>query len=232
MLQALAATPGHVVLDLGCGPGTDLGPLAAAVTAAGLVTGIDLDPVMADHARASQQGRPQVSVLRGDAHALPVRAASVDRVWSDRLLQHVTDPAWVLAEMRRVLRPHGRIVMAEPDWESLAFDHPDPESSRAYTRHLADQVVRNGAIGRHLPRLAQQAGLEVGDVSALTAVLRDAREADQVLGFQRNAQRAVDAGYLTAGAAQEWLDALADGPFLAAVTLYVVTAELPAAGGA
>ena len=222
MLQALAVTPGHAVLDLGCGPGTDMGALAAAV--AGAVVGIDRDPVMAE--RALLQGR---RVLLGDAHALPVRSASFDRVWADRLLQHVSDPGQVLAEARRVLRPQGRIVMAEPDWESLAFDHPDPESSRAYTRHLVDKVVRNGIIGRQLSRLARGAGLEVRDVAALTTVLRDVREADQMLGFQRNAQRAVKAGYLTAPAAQEWLDALASEPFLAAVTIYVVTADAPAA---
>lgn len=229
MLQALAVNPGHAVLDLGCGPGSDLGGLAAAVTASGLVLGIDRDPVMVGRARARVQRHPQVCALQGDAHALPVRTAGVNRMWTDRTLQHAADPVRVLAEARRVLCPHGRLVIAEPDWESLVFDHPDPESSRAYTRHIVDRIVRNAVIGRQVARLACKAGFEVRDVAALTTVLRDAREADQILGFQRNAQRAVEAGYLTAPAAQEWLDALACGPFLAAVTFYVVTADQPTA---
>ncbi|WP_051942846.1 methyltransferase domain-containing protein [Streptacidiphilus rugosus] len=121
--------------------------------------------------------------------------------------------------------------MAEPDWESLVFDHPDLEASRAYTRHLVDRIVRNALMGRQLARRAEQAGLQVRDVVAVTSVLRDAREADRVLGLQRNAQRAVDAGYLTATVAQRWLDGLTREPFLAAVTVYIVAADR-AAGAA
>lgn len=118
--------------------------------------------------------------------------------------------------------------MAEPDWESLVFDHPDRDASRAYTRHLTERIVRNALIGRQLPRLAARAGFEVSDVAPVTAVLRDPREADRILGLQRNARRAVENGYLTAAAAQGWLDGLAEEPFLAAVTLYIVVADQPA----
>ncbi|TKA10137.1 hypothetical protein [Actinacidiphila oryziradicis] len=45
----------------------------------------------------------------------------------------------------------------------------------------------------------------------MTSVLRNARHADEVLGLQRNAQRAVEAGYITAPSAQKWLDELARG---------------------
>ncbi|GAA0932839.1 hypothetical protein GCM10009554_17580 [Kribbella koreensis] len=52
------------------------------------------------------------------------------------------------------------------------------------------------------------------------------RAADQVFGFQRNTERAIEAGYLSASAGRRWLEGLAEGPFLAAVTLYVVVAEV------
>ncbi|RAG83128.1 hypothetical protein DN069_23755 [Streptacidiphilus pinicola] len=101
---------------------------------------------------------------------------------------------------------------------------PAAESSRAYTRHVVERIIRNGVIGRRLARRAGEAGLTVRAVVPVTAVLRDAAEADRILGFQRNAERAVEAGYLTAAAAQAWLDGLAEGPFLASVTVYVVAA--------
>jgi len=225
MFLALAARPGQAVVDLGCGAGGDFAGLAEAVTISGSLLGIDHDPAMADRARDCARGLGQVRVAQAEAHALPLQDASVDRAWSDRILQHVADPGQVLAEARRVLRPGGRLVMAEPDWESLVFDHPDRESSRAYTRHLTERIVRNALIGRQVPRLAGRAGLEVTDVAPVTAVLRDPRAADRILGLQRNAQRAVENGYLTAPAAQRWLDGLAEEPFLAAVTVYVVVAE-------
>ncbi|MFJ4965780.1 methyltransferase domain-containing protein [Streptomyces sp. NPDC088729] len=227
MLDALGARPGERALDLGCGPGTDLGLLADAVTPAGSVIGLDVSPDMAERARRRTADRPAVAVLTGDVHALPLADGSVDRAWTDRVLQHAADPARALAEARRVLRPGGRLVMAEPDWDSLAVDHPDLETSRAYTRHITDRIVRNGVLGRQLPRLAEESGFDVPAVTPMASVFRDARAADRVLGFQRNTERAVAAGYLSADAARPWLDHLASGPFLATLTLYVVVAEVP-----
>ena len=246
-LEALDARPGHRALELGCRAGTTLGDLAGAVTGpgggtgsggstdntvgggTGWVLGVEQDALLAARARAADRapGRAPVTVLLGDPARLPLRTAAVDRARTDRLLQHAPDPGRVLAEARRVLRPGGRLVLAEPDWESLAFDHPDTASSRAYTRHLVDRIVRNALIGRQSARLAAQAGFEVSAVVPVTSVLRDAREADRILGLQRNAERAVAAGYLPAEAAQRWLDGLAEGPFLAALTLYVTVADVP-----
>lgn len=109
----------------------------------------------------------------------------------------------------------------------MVFDHPNAETSRAYTRHLVDRVVHNAPIGRQSARLATQAGIEVSAVVPITHVLRQAQEADQILGPRRNAQRATEAGYFSAQAAQLWLDRLTQEPFFAAMTSYVVVAELP-----
>ncbi|PNE40805.1 MULTISPECIES: methyltransferase domain-containing protein [Streptomyces] len=225
MLDALDVRPGQTVLDLGCGPGTDLGTLAGAVTAAGAVLGIDRDQAMVDAARARTADEPVVDVRLGDVHdlALPDRAA--DRARTDRVLQHVADPVLALGEIHRVLRPGGRLVMGEPDWETLTIDHPDRELTRAYTRHVADEVVRNAAVGRQLPRLAAASGFTVPSVVPVTSVFRDVRVADQILGLERTTRRAVTAGYFTQDAAERWLAHLAEGPFLAAVTFYIVVAE-------
>ncbi|MET9919207.1 methyltransferase domain-containing protein [Streptomyces sp. NPDC006435] len=225
MLHALDARPGETALDLGCGPGTDLGALAEAVGSSGRVIGIDSSQEMVEQARRRTENLPAVEVEPGDIHTLPFEDGSIDRARTDRVLQHVTDPARALAEARRVLRPGGRLVMGEPDWDSLAIDHPDLEVSRAYTRHVTDRVVRNGVIGRQLARLALDAGFAVPTVVPVASVFRDVQAADQVLGIQRNTERAVSAGYLPAPASQRWLDHLATGSFFAAVTLYVVVAE-------
>ncbi|MGW6457849.1 methyltransferase domain-containing protein [Streptomyces sp. NPDC055078] len=226
MLDVLDAGPGHTVLDLGCGPGTDLHALAEAVAPSGAVIGVDHSEEMLAQAGERTSELPSVAIRHGDIHALPLGDGSADRARTDRVLQHVADPAGVLADVRRVLRPGGRLVMGEPDWDSLAIDHPDRELSRAYTRHITDEIVRNGTIGRQLPRLAHQAGFTVPAVIPVTSVFRDAREADGVLGIRRNTERAVAAGYFPAEEAGPWLDQLTSGPFLAAVTLYVVVAEV------
>ncbi|MEV0611194.1 methyltransferase domain-containing protein [Polymorphospora rubra] len=225
MAGALAVRPGQTVLDVGCGPGTDLREIAEAVSATGTVIGLDVDPKMIEVARERTADLPQVKVRQGDVHTLELDTDSIDGARTDRVLQHVTDPATALAELLRVLRPGGRLVMGEPDWDSLAIDHPDLAVSRAYTRHLTDRIVRNGVLGRQLARLATETGFVVTRVVPVTTVFRDAGSADQILGLQRNTERAVTAGYLTADDARRWLAHLAGEHFFAAVTLYTVVAE-------
>ncbi|MFF7155855.1 methyltransferase domain-containing protein [Streptomyces sp. NPDC008139] len=257
MLDALDVRTGQTVLDIGCGPGTDLGALADAVggagtgprtaadtdkgadtdtgtdtaartasgSAPGAVIGVDHDQVAVATARERTADRDTVTVHLGDVHELPLADGSVDRARTDRVLQHVADPVRALREAHRVLRPGGRLVLGEPDWDTLTVDHPDDDLSRAYTRYVTDEVIRNARIGRQLPRLAAEAGFTVPTVVPVTPAFRDVGAADKVLGLERTTQRALAAGYFTVEGARRWLDHLASGPFLAAVTFYIVVAQ-------
>jgi len=233
VLAALDLCPGQTVLDVGCGPGVNLPDLAAGVASHGLVLGIDHSPEMAGEAHrrwlASGPGTAgRVVVLQGDDHALPLAGATADRARCDRVLQHVRDPAAAIAELRRVARPGAVLTLAEPDWGTLAIDAPDLAASTAFTRFTCDKVVRHARLGRQLARLADGAGWAVRSVEPLTLLFGDFPQADRVLGLTRNAARAVTAGYLGHDAAAGWLASLAQGPFLAAGTMFLVTAEAPA----
>lgn len=227
VLRELQIRPGHVVLDVGCGPGTDLPAMAAATGPNGKVIGVDQDPVMRDTARQRTRAYPYVEIRAGDAHALPVESAGVDRARADRVLQHLADPATAVAELRRVLRPGGRVALAEPDWDTLAIDAPDTATSRAYTRFITTDVVRNAAIGRSLGRLLHHAGFIVESVNATVAVFRDYRSAETILRMPTVAERAWQAGHLDEDTARAWLTGLTTGPFLAAVTFFTATGRLP-----
>ncbi|MER6949707.1 methyltransferase domain-containing protein [Nonomuraea sp. NPDC000554] len=226
VLAALDLQPGQTTLDIGCGPGTDLADLAAGVTPAGSVIGLDHDLVMVDQARARLAAYPNVEVRVGDAHAMPLDDGTVDRARVDRVLQHLTDPVRVMAEFGRVARPGARIVMAEPDWDGLLIDSPDLSRSRAFTQYVTTEVIRNPDIGRSLARLATRAGLTVRSVTAVTPVISDFDTADQLFGLRRTTARAVDAGYLDTSA-PAWLDRLASEPFLASCTIFIAVAEAP-----
>jgi ubiquinone/menaquinone biosynthesis C-methylase UbiE len=220
----MAIRPGDVVLDLGCGPGADLPAFANAAGSSGRVTGIDHDPDAVRQAAERTAGLPQVEVREGDIRSLDIPAANADKVHTDRVLQHVPDPAAALAEARRVLRDGGTAVFAEPDWDTLVIDYPDLATARAYTRYITDHVIRNPALGRQLPRLAAEAGFRIAKVTPITAVWRDARSADQILGLKRVTGRAVTAGYLTQDTADQWLGHLATQPFFASTTLFITAA--------
>lgn len=223
-VEALDLRDGHTVADIGCGPGTDLTRLADAVGAGGLVIGVDREPAMLAEAGRRLAGRSGVDLRAGDAHDLPIPDASVDRARADRVLMHVRDPAKVMAEIRRVLRPAGVFGMAEPDWDTLTVADEDAPTSRSFARFLAGQV-RNPTIGRDLVRLSARAGMRPRSVDAITVVFQDFDTADQILGLRRNSARAVRAGMLTERAVQPWLQRLAEGPLLAGFTFYIVTAE-------
>jgi SAM-dependent methyltransferase len=221
LFRLLDLRPGHRVADLGCGPGTDLAALAAAV-APGTVTGVDHDPVMA--AEAARRV-PSADIRVADLHALPVADGSLDRARTDRVLQHVTDPAAVIAEAFRVLRPGGLNGLAEPDWDTLAVADDDVETSRGFARFTASRV-RNPTIGRDLARLTTRAGFHLGDVQAVPVVFREPTQADRILGLTRNTTRAVESGRLRDEVATPWLS-LTTTPFLASFALYLLTATRP-----
>jgi ubiquinone/menaquinone biosynthesis C-methylase UbiE len=223
-VSELTIGAGDVVLDLGCGPGADLLAFADATGPNGRVIGVDTDPDALHQAKGRTAALPQVEVHQADIQALSILASSVDRVHTDRVLQHVPDPCAALAEARRILRIGGTAVFAEPDWDTLIIDYPDQTTARAYTRFITDHVVRNATIGRQLPRLAAGAGFRVQRVIPITAISRDAHEADQVLGLLRVTGRAVEAGYLTQAAADSWLHFLATPPFFASTTLFITIA--------
>lgn len=224
---ALDLREGHAVLDLGCGPGVDLRAFGEAVGPSGTALGLDHDADAVAQARERVRDLGNVRVLEADIHHLDLPDASIDRAHTDRVLQHAADPDQVLAETFRVLRRGGRVALAEPDWGTLVVDGPDAATSDAYARFVVERVVRHGRIGRRLAGMAERHGFTVERVVPVTAIFRDAREADEVLGLARVARRAVDAGYLRERAEARWTEHLATQPFFASVTLFLVVADRP-----
>ncbi len=221
LLEALDVRPGSTVVDLGCGPGTDLGALAQAAGDGGRVIGVDRDARMVAEAR---RRHPGVDVELGDLQALPFGDGTVDRVRVDRVLQHVADPRAAIAEARRVLRPGGLFGMGEPDWDTLAVADEDLATSRAFARFNAAQV-RHPSMGRELARLCTAAGFVVHRVEPVAVLFRDFSTADQVLRLRRNSSLAVDNGDIPEAYARGWLERLVAGPMVAGFTFYLVVAR-------
>ncbi|MEV1250109.1 methyltransferase domain-containing protein [Nonomuraea sp. NPDC049750] len=83
LLTMMDLRPGQTVLDIGCGPGTDLADLSDGVTSSGTVIGLDHDPAIADQARLRLADRTNVEIRVGDAHAMPLDDGAVDRARTD-----------------------------------------------------------------------------------------------------------------------------------------------------
>ena len=146
---AEAAVPaGATVLDLGCGTGRALPCLCAAVGPAGTVIGVDITEQMISAAIAHDRARLATLVL-ADARHLPLTGDSVDVVFAAGLVQHLPDTAAGLAELARITRPGGQLVLFHPSGRSaLAARHghalrPDePLAERPLRAALTDAGFR------------------------------------------------------------------------------------------
>jgi ubiquinone/menaquinone biosynthesis C-methylase UbiE len=158
---AMHIQPGQHVLDVGCGPGVDTIALAEFIGASGSVDGVDADPAMvaaAEH-RASAAGvHDRVHHRVADALALPFDANTFDAVRAERLFQHLSDPRAALAELLRVTRPGGWIVVLDTDYSSFTVDSDQTDLERRLALAAA-QSVRSGYAARKLYRMFSDQGL-------------------------------------------------------------------------
>jgi ubiquinone/menaquinone biosynthesis C-methylase UbiE len=113
-LRMLAAQPGENVLEIGCGTGQALAELAQAAGSEGRAIGLDLSSGMLAQAQRRFTGAPAaVSLLHGNALALPLCAGSCDAVFLSFTLEllDLERQHQLLREVRRVLRENGRLAL-------------------------------------------------------------------------------------------------------------------------
>jgi SAM-dependent methyltransferase len=142
LVAASGAGGDDTVLDVACGPGLVVCAFAPVVRHA---TGIDVTPAMLDRARAlaAERGIVNVTWRQGEVLPLPFDAASFSIVVSRFAFHHFERPQAVLAEMRRVCRPGGRVVV----YDLLGSD--DPAKAAAFH---ALEVLRDPSHVRALSR--------------------------------------------------------------------------------
>lgn len=158
VLDRLAPAPGELVLDVGCGLGTLLDTMGEVYGTAGV--GIDLGHAGLKAAIACNvRGH---SYHEADALRLPFRDASFDLVVSFDVIEHVDDPARFAAEMARVLRPGGRLLIYTPS----ARDR--------WTWHWWERLVLRGRYNLGLDNLAGHDPEKFLEPERLTALLESA----------------------------------------------------------
>jgi len=162
----LAATGDEHALDVGCGAGALALALAPIVAD---VVGIDRVPELL--ALGRDRAPANVSFVEGDAEALPFADASFDLVGTLRTLHHVQHPERVLAELARVCRPGGRVLVvdqiapADP-LEALALDRFERARDPGHARLLPESDLRQLFEANRLTLLRERRDEEQRDLDA------------------------------------------------------------------
>lgn len=140
-LDKLAIAPGTTVADIGAGPGFFTAPLAERVGPTGRVIALDVSPAMVQRLR-ERSLPPHVEVRLSDEHALPLGDAKVDVALLAFVLHELDDAPRLLAEVRRILAPRGRLVVLE--WVPQDEPMGPPSHERIAAPDAARLLTGNG----------------------------------------------------------------------------------------
>lgn len=228
---ALAVQPGAAILDVGCGNGDDVLALAQLAGPTGRAVGVDVREAMIAESRkrGAASGLP-VQFALGSVYQLDFSDGTFDGVRADRLFQHLNRPDAALAEMIRVTRPGGRVVVFDVDWETLIVDVPDRAILRKLVQFEADRHA-NGWAGRGLLRLFRSGKLQDVIIAPETGIITDFAVADAGFGLRELADDARQAGVITADEAQRWIEqlelAVREDRFFSAIASFTAVGRRP-----
>jgi ubiquinone/menaquinone biosynthesis C-methylase UbiE len=164
-LERAGLRDGMDVLDCGCGPGRLIQLLKSEHE--GLrITGLEIDPTLVTVAKEhlAKAGMDDCQVQQGSAEEPNLPAASFDFIVLRLVLEHVLDPVVALGEMKKLLRPGGRIAIISNDFDFHLRTWPQvPELDDLYDAYIASRRSDGGdpCIGRRVPGLLREAGFRV-----------------------------------------------------------------------
>jgi len=158
-LRLTGLREGATALDAGCASGAVTSAMAALVGRTGRVYGLDLSH---DRLLQARESCGEARFLRGDLGHLPLSSGSVDYALCRLVLEYVPKPQPLVAELLRVTRPGGRVVLADVDGYG-AFHHPLTEERRAAVETVGKLLERAGFdafVGRKLYGFLRAAGAD------------------------------------------------------------------------
>jgi arsenite methyltransferase len=228
---ALGARAGDRVLEVGCGPGFYVTELHELVAPDGSIVGVDVSADMLAVAAKRAEGRNNVVFHQADAASLPVEDASFDRALAVQVLEYVRDISAALSEMRRALRPGGRVLVWDVDWATVSWHANDEELMHrvlaAWDRHLT-----HPSLPRKLAPALREAGFEHVQMEphpfATTQLIPDAYGGSLMPLLE---QYVAEQGGMSQQEAKAWADEQRElgerGEFFFTVTQFCFTATRP-----
>jgi ubiquinone/menaquinone biosynthesis C-methylase UbiE len=178
---------GFDVLDAGCGPATISADIADAVFP-GKVTAIDISPAELDHGRRLAEGREIVNLefVTASVYELPFPDSCFNVVFSNALVEHLSDPRRALREFHRLTQPGGFVALCSPDWDAFGISPLPMAVGRAINayRDLQESNGGNSRAGFHLHEWLVDAGFAVLSHSEWIEEHEDSKQVAEYLALQ------------------------------------------------
>ena len=204
--QQMRIPRGAHVLDVGCGLGTAVREMADIVGDKGMAYGVDISEAMIEEASLHTGDRKNIALSVGQAYALAQDDGTLDAVRMERVLLYMTEREKAVAEMIRVTKPGGRVVITDVDFDCNAITGKDRTLTRKMTSLVADSCVHSTS-GRELPSLLRVAGLR--DVTIEFMAVPTPYEFC-IHATQGALRTAVEGSKVTAAEVEEWYRGLAE----------------------
>src|SRR6516225_8682910 len=160
VLKALELTQGERVLDIGSGPGLLAYDIAASVGREGRVCGIDISEDMLTMSRRRCEDQSWTEFQRADATKLPYPDNSFDAAVSTQVYEYVANVPAALAELHRVVRAGGRVVVMDTDYGSLVI-HTEVEPRMELVLSAWNEHFVHGRLPRTLSGQLRDAGFAI-----------------------------------------------------------------------
>src|SRR5215831_13916990 len=160
VLKALALMEGERVLDIGSGPGLLAHDMAASVGRNGCVCGIDISEDMLAMSRKRCANQPWTAFQRADATHLPYPDDAFDAAVSTQVYEYIADVPAALAELYRVIRPGGRVLILDTDYGSLVI-HSENALRMGRVLTAWNEHFIHGGLPRVLSRQLHDVGFTI-----------------------------------------------------------------------
>lgn len=229
ILEPADIQPGQIVGDYGCGPGFVTIELARRVGPSGHVHSFDINADFAarTRARAEAEGLGDiVTVHHITADGVPLPDDSLDRLIAKNVMVYVDDPAATYLNFKRVVKPGGKVHVADSDFRLTVVDPVPPDEWRALL-DAAEHAFRTPTIGRQLYGLARRAGFSEVDVKIVAIPDKHGRMlhfTNNVAGYAREGGQMDEARI--ARCVEIATKAMEDGDYFAVNPQFLVTATV------
>jgi ubiquinone/menaquinone biosynthesis C-methylase UbiE len=177
VVKAVAPRAGERVVDLGAGMGA---ATVIAAHAGATVLAVDPTPYMRRILavrRIGQWHARAITVAEGAAESIPVGDATVDALWTVNTIHHWTDRAAATRELARVMRPGGRMLLVDEDFDDPGHPHHRRSEERRARHHLQFDEVDPAALADSLRGVgfSQATGIRMTLASRPAKVIRATR---------------------------------------------------------